>query len=85
MIRKVVEEVVGSIISEKLGLMGDGIPNAVETIDGCVRQLEDLRDGMVKSGLSKHEITVERITNVAGELRKIMASMQCKHGNAVEQ
>lgn len=78
MIDRIVRDTVSRVISEKLMSMGDRFPNAVSTVSSCAEQLEGLCRDLVGSGLSRHEITVERIANAASGLRKIEHALQAK-------
>ena len=74
-INTVVAETVNNYVERKMMLNEYKNPNDAETIRVCAEMLASLHDKIVGSGVSKHEITVEKIAKVVDELKRIEAMM----------
>lgn len=70
-INTVVAEVVNNYVDKKIMLSEYKNPVDVETIRVCANMLATLHDKIVSSGVSKHEITVEKIAKVVDDLKRI--------------
>lgn len=74
-INTVVAEVVNNYVDKKIMLSEYKNPVDVETIRVCANMLTTLHDKIVSSGVSKHEITVEKIAKVVDDLKRIEGMM----------
>ena len=51
-------------------------PNDSETVRVCGDMLQQLYDSIINNGCSKHEITVETMGKIIGELRRLEEMMK---------
>lgn len=74
-VKDIVAETISNYLKELNMVKEYKNPTDCETVRVCADQLEALYNRIVKSGLSRHEITIEKLGNVIKELRKIQEMM----------
>lgn len=73
--RDIINEVINEYIGSKCMLKEYKNPNDSETVRVCADQLQGLYDNILKNGVSRHEITLEKLSEIIRELRKLQQMM----------
>lgn len=69
--KDIIKEVINEYIVEEGMIKEFKNPKFSETLNVCADMLQRLHDDAVKNGMSKREITVKKIGEIADELRKL--------------
>lgn len=73
--RDIINEVINEYIGSKCMLKEYKNPNDSETVRVCADQLQNLYNNILSNGVSRHEITLEKLGDAIKELRKLQQMM----------
>jgi hypothetical protein len=71
----VISEVINNYLKKNVMLKEYKNPQDAETLRVCADMLQNLYDNAISNGTSRHEITVQKIHQIIGELRKLQQIM----------
>ena len=69
--RDIISEVINNYIESKCMLREYKNPNDAETVRACRNMLFNLYNNSLRKGMSKREITMEKIAAIIGELERL--------------
>lgn len=75
-ISRIISEEITKYISEKCMLKEYKNPNDAETVRVCGDTLEQLYNRILQNGYSRHEITMETMEKIIGEIRHLEQMMK---------
>jgi hypothetical protein len=75
-IGKIIIDEITNYINSKCMIKEYKNPNDSETVRVCGDMLQQLYDSIINNGCSKHEITVETMGKIIGELRRLEEMMK---------
>ena len=73
--KDIINEVINEYIVSKEMLKEYKNPNDSETVRVCADQLESLYNQILGGGVSRHEVTIEKLGGIIKELRKLQQMM----------
>ena len=73
--KDIINEVINEYIGSKEMLKEYKNPNDSETVRVCADQLEGLYNQILGDGVSRHEVTIEKLGSIVKELRKLQQMM----------
>ena len=73
--KDIINEVINEYIGSKKMLKEYKNPNDSETVRVCADQLEGLYNQILGDGISRHEVTIEKLGSIVMELRKLQQMM----------
>ena len=76
MSKDIISEVINNYINSKCMLKEFKNPKDAETVRVCADMLQQMYDRIISQGSSKHEITVEIMQKIIGELRHLEEMMK---------
>ena len=73
--KDILTEVINNYINRNCVIKEYKNSNDSEIVRVCTDQLENLYNKILSDGLSRHEVTIEKLRNVIKELRKVQQMM----------